>query len=144
MGSLNDPAIRQPDWFRLRSEDFNGAGFGRLILMVLVRLDSVFPDRVDLSQCKTISEYEHVFTKLWTWLSEDELGVVSGPISNASLTLLGRQSLRAALKNDPQLAALTQSEKDKIDDQAADRAIYQILRQHFEAFKSNSGQNTAP
>lgn len=130
--SASDLSRVLPEWFRLSDPEIDGTDFNKLILLILRRLDAEYPERVDLSDCNKLRERVNEFKTIWEWLEGQ--GIVSGPISNCSLSLSGRQSFRKAV----QLASestrmMLQSKKGLIGDEAKE-LVMSILRQHYYSY----------
>ena len=133
-------AAKNPEWgysrlFRLTEGDFEEANFSRLLVIVLRRLESEFPDPVDLTSCKRIAESSDTFLDLWAWLVDQ--GVLTGPISNCAMTLIGRQSYQAALGEHPEVAAVLTGTSDELEPMAASLFLLSVLRnQHEKSYRA--------
>lgn len=128
-------AAKSPEWgysrlFRLSEGDFEEANFSRLLVIVLRRLESEFPDQVDLTTCKRIAEFSDTFMDLWNWLVGQ--GVLTGPISNCAMTLMGHQSYQAALAEHPKVAASFKDSGDELAPMDASLFLLSVLRHQHE------------
>ncbi|MEM8645155.1 MAG: hypothetical protein AAGF86_02320 [Pseudomonadota bacterium] len=128
-------AAKTPEWgysrlFRLSDGDFEEANFSKVLVIVLRRLESAFPDQVDLTSFEHNSEFSDTFTDLWNWLVDQ--GVLTGPLSNCAMTLVGRQSYQAALAEHPKVAAGLQDEGDALDPMEASLFLLSVLRNQHE------------
>jgi len=127
--SSNDYDIDLPEWFRLSDPSIDGNNFNKLILMVLRRLDAEYPDRLDLSDCDRLRERINEFDKIWQWLEAQKM--VSGPVSNCSLTLSGRQAFQKAVRMASETTRLMLNSKDGLSGNEAKELMMNILRQHY-------------
>ncbi len=128
-------AAKSPEWgysrlFRLSDGDFEEANFSRLLVVVLRRLEDAFPDQVDLTSCKRIADFSDTFIDLWAWMVDQ--GVLSGPISNCAMTLIGRQSYLAALAEHPKVAASLNGSSDELEPMEASLFLLSVLRNQYE------------
>lgn len=129
-GSARDCAF--PPTFRLHDQDFEGPDFSKVILFVLRRLDSDFPDRIDLTTCESITAHKEGFQPLGEWLTRQ--GIVSGPMSNCALTLSGQKSFSVGLESAPKLASDLMSDEPRLEGDEATRLLLGILRHHYESY----------
>ena len=139
MGNMADEA---PNWalpglFCLSEQDFEGPDFSKLLLLVLRRLAADFPNLIDLTTCMKIVSHIEEFSQLWSWLSDQ--GIVSGPVDNCTLTLSGKRSFDAALKQLPALGGRFMRLQDGLDAEEASELLLAILKYHFESFGGTSG-----
>lgn len=118
-----------PKWFRLFDPSIDETDFNKLILMVLHRLDAEYPNRLDLSDSNKLSEKIEECSQIWGWLEKQE--IVSGPMSNCSLTLSGRQSYRKAVQMASERTRLMLNSKDGLSGNEAKELMMNILRQHY-------------
>ncbi len=134
MGTMADeaPNWALPELFRLSEQDFEGPDFSRLVLLVLRRLDAAFPTLIDLTTCLKIVNHIEEFTQLWEWLRGQ--GVVSGSVSNCTLTLSGKQSFNAALQQAPEQAARFMRAQSGLHAEEASDMLLAILKHHFETY----------
>ncbi len=123
-----------PPNFRLHDQDFEGPDFSKVVLFVMRRLDSFFPDRIDLTTCESITAHKDGFQPLWEWLARQ--GIVSGPMSNCALTLSGQKSFSVGLESAPKLASQLMSDEPKLEGDEATHLLLAILRHHYETFRS--------
>ncbi len=121
-----------PELFRLTEQDFEGPDFSRLVLLVLRRLDSAFPDHIDLTTCMKIITHMKEFSQLWQWLQAQ--GIVSGPVSNCSMTLSGKRSFAAALELAPTLGTRFMYSQSGLEGEDASELLLTLLKHHFETF----------
>ena len=128
-GSTNDLSGGVPEWFRLSDAELGGTDFGRLILLVLCRLDSAFPERADISSCVTPKEKISEFNQIWNWLEAQK--IVSGSISNCSLTLVGRRSYQEALELAPDSTKALLHSKEGLSGDAARELVVSVIRRHY-------------
>lgn len=139
MGNMADeaPNWALPELFRLSEQDFEGPDFSNLLLLVLRRLAADFPNLIDLTTCMKIVSHIEEFSQLWGWLSDQ--GIVSGPVDNCTLTLSGKRSFDAALKQLPTLGGHLMRLQDGLDSEEASELLLAILKHHFESFGGTSG-----
>ena len=127
--SSNDYDIDLPEWFRLSDPGIDRTNFNKLILMVLRRLDAEYPDRLDLSDCNRLRERISEFNQIWQWLEAQKM--VSGPMSNCSLTLSGRQAFRKGVQMSSETTRLMLNSKDGLSGNEAKELMMNILRRHY-------------
>ncbi len=137
-------AAKSPEWgysrlFRLSDGEFEEADFSRVLVIVLRRLENAFPDQVDLTTCERIAELSDTFTDLWNWLVDQ--GVVTGPLSNCAMTLVGRQSYQAALAEHPKVAADLRSSSDALDPMEASLFLLSVLRNQHERSRRGGAED---
>ena len=130
-------ADEAPDWalpelFRLSEQDFEGPDFSKLILLVLRRLDAAFPTLIDLTTCMKIVMHIEEFTQLWEWLQQQ--GIVTGPVSNCTLTLSGKRSFQAVLEQSPARAARFMQAQAGLEGEEAAELLLSIMKYHFSTF----------
>ena len=121
-----------PEWFRLTDPGVEEGQIDELVLRIIRRLESVYPERVDLSDCDNIRVRVDEFNRVWSWFEREE--IVSGPLENCSLTLAGCQAYRSASKSAPDAikAALNSSDGVKGDD--ARTFMINTLREFFHSY----------
>ncbi len=140
VGTMADeaPNWALPELFRLSEQDFDGPDFSKLLLLVLRRLDAGFPNLIDLTTCMKIVTHIEEFSKLWGWLQNQ--GLVTGEISNCSLTLSGKQSFAAALEQLPKLGSRFMHSQAGVAGEEASALLHAILKHHFSTFGGSSGR----
>ncbi len=126
-----------PDWgllenFRLSDVDFVRSNFSKLLVLVLRRLDGAYPNRVELTDCWQVAENGDEIDRLWSWLSAQR--IVTGEISDCSLTVSGRQAFRAAPEELQELAIMLMKSIDGLEEGDASRMLLAVLRIHYLRF----------
>ena len=127
--SSNDSCGNLPEWFRSSNSVIGGVDFNGLVLLVLFKLDRTFPERLNLLDNTVLSEAAGEFDRVWRWLESQH--IVSGPVTNSSLTLLGRESFRLTLKQMPDIAAKLSESGDQLSSREAKRLMLSFLRLHY-------------
>ncbi|NNE24551.1 MAG: hypothetical protein HKN11_18275 [Rhizobiales bacterium] len=127
--SGNDLGRTLPEWFRLSDPEINGTDFNKLILLIFRRLDAEYPERVDLSDCNKLRERVNEFNRIWEWLEDQRM--VSGPVSNCSLTLSGRQAFQKAVQLASASTRMMLQSKEGLSGNEAKELMMSILRQHY-------------
>ncbi len=139
MGTMAEeaPNWALPDLFQLTEQDFEGPDFSKLLLLVLRRLHADFPNLIDLTTCMKIVSHIEEFSQLWGWLSDQ--GIVSGPVDNCSLTLSGKRSFDAGLKELPTLGGRFMRVQEGLDGDDASELLLAMLKHHFDSFGGPPG-----
>ncbi len=132
MAAANNADSRFEEWFRLSNSEYDDGTINQLILVILRDLNAAFPERVNLLDYKKVMKHIDDFRQFWGWLDSQDM--VSGPLSNSSLTLQGRQSFRAALVREPDLAAVLLHAEDGLEGHEANQMMLAVLREHFFAY----------
>lgn len=135
-------ARRLPEWLRLSSANVDNSDYSKLILLILRRLDAEYPKFVDLSDCNNIRRRIKDFDQLWAWLVAQEL--VTGTLSNCSLTLSGREALNKALQQASNTTRVEFASQRGIADAKALRLLVSVLRQHYNDYLSRKGSPGKP
>ena len=118
-----------PKWLRLSDCEIDGTDFDQLTLLVLRRLYAEYPNRLDLSDCIKLKERIGEFTKIWEWLELQK--VVSGPVSNCSLTLSGMQAYRKTVQLASDSTRIMLESKEGLTGAEARELVLSIFHQHY-------------
>ena len=137
-GSNETSNFRLPDWYLLSDPVLDQCNYDELILKVLRRLDAIYPDRINLSDCISLMKRQNDFEKIWQLLEAQHL--VSGPLSNCSLTLAGRRAYQKALSSSPASVQKKISSGGKLQNSESKQIVVSILREIFHSYVSRLKQ----
>ena len=134
----NDLGGLLPDWLHLTGPDIEGVTIEDLVLRIFRRLDTVFPERVNLLEFDDLERKIGDLERIWDWLLEQ--AVVSGPLTNSSLTLAGCQAFRQVVENAPAAVRDRLHSRESLSGEDARRLMMQLLRCHYEKHLKRGGK----
>ena len=119
------------EWYQSAGSSFD-SDINSVVGFVLRELDRAFPGRVNLSNYSEVRERLTTYSRIWSWLESQD--ILSGPLTDCSLTLLSRQSFKATLATRPDLAAALSQSESGLRGALADQLMIEFLRQHYQHY----------